>query len=118
MTRHPSDGFYPIAHDIAAIEDIPSVISIREDTQTGHLMVEHDGTVTWDELQRVKSAIWGEETRGVEYYPADFHVVNGASIRHIWRLGYHDWSPDLLGEDNGRDSLQARFARAWAEAQK
>ncbi|MGR3468430.1 MAG: DUF7694 domain-containing protein [Shimia sp.] len=113
--RSTTDPLCPIQHSITDIADIPSVTSITEFKPIGHLMVEHDGSVTWDELQRVKNAVWGEGARAIEVYPAEMMVVNAASIRHLWRLGYHDWCPDMMGEDNGRDSLHARFARAWAE---
>lgn len=87
------------------------------DVDLGHLIVEHDGQITWDELQAIKNAVWGNEVRAIEVYPAQSQLVNGAQCRHLWRLGENDFCPDLLGDDNGHDGLQARHARAWAEAQ-
>jgi len=86
------------------------------DWTQGLLSVEHDGTITWDQLQALKNAAFGEAARAIEVYPAQDALVNGGNYRHLWRLGAHDFCPDLLGEDNGHDGLQARHAHAWAEA--
>ncbi|MGR3501593.1 DUF7694 domain-containing protein [Pseudaestuariivita sp.] len=88
------------------------------DEELGHLWVEHDGTITWDQLQAIKSAVWGAEARAIEVYPAEGNVINAANIRHLWRLGPMDFAPDLVGEDGFEDSLQTRFADAWAEARR
>jgi len=82
----------------------------------GHLSVEHDGSITWDQLQAIKCMAWGDEARAIEVYPAQGQLVNSRNMRHLWRLGPNDFCPDLLGDDEGNDSLQARHARAWAEA--
>ena len=88
---------------------------VQIDNALGHLCVEHDGTITWDQLLMIKTAAWGN-ARAIEVYPALKDVVNSENMRHLWRLGEHDFCPDLLGEDNGHDGLQARHALAWAEA--
>lgn len=82
----------------------------------GLLSVCHDGSITWDELQQLKNAAFGEEARAIEVYPAQSQLVNARSMRHLWRLGEHDFCPDLLGDDTGKDSLLARHSVAWAEA--
>lgn len=56
------------------------------DETLGHLMVEHDGAITWDQLQAVKNAVWGEDARAIEVYPAQSQLVNVATMRHLWRL--------------------------------
>lgn len=93
-----------------------SVLRVYHDAQLGHLAIEHDGTIAWDELQAVKAAVWGPSARAIEVYPAEGQVVNSADIRHLWRLGETDFAPDLLGDDYAEDSLQSRMAVAWAEA--
>ena len=88
------------------------------DVRQGHLAVEHDGTLNWEQLQAIKTFTWGRNVRAVEVYPADDDVVNNANIRHLWRLGPNDFCPDLHGRDNGADSLQSRHSIAWSEARK
>lgn len=87
------------------------------DDVVGHLWVEHDGHVTWDQLQRIKTLTWGKEARAIEVYPAHSQIVNSCNCRHLWRLGQADFAPDLLGDAQGQDSLQTRFTNAWAESQ-
>lgn len=46
-----------------------------------------DGSrLTWEELQAVKSHIWGGGCFAIEAYPADSEVVNLRHTRHLWRL--------------------------------
>jgi hypothetical protein len=49
----------------------------------------HDGErMTWEELQAVKCAIWGDRM-AIEVYPAASVAVGLRHTRHLW------WSPDL-----------------------
>lgn len=89
--------------------------AVHVDVAQGHLWVEHGGTITWDQLQAIKCAVWGDEARAIEVYPAQTQIVNSRNIRHLWRLGATDFCPDLLGDQPVTDSLQARFERAWKE---
>ena len=89
---------------------------VRVDVALGHLSVAHDGTITWDQLQEIKNLAWGTDASAIEVYPAARNLVNSRYMRHLWRLGKTDFCPDLLGDDNGQDSLQARHALAWSEA--
>ncbi|WP_177627793.1 DUF7694 domain-containing protein [Parasedimentitalea marina] len=91
---------------------------VHVDTGIGHLWVIHDGKITWDQLQDIKNATWGAEARAIEVYPAEKDVVNSLNCRHLWRLGPHDFAPDLLGNDPAQDSLAARCMSAWAEARE
>ena len=77
-----------------------SVISVTSGicsiTGFDHIEVEHDGSITWAEMQKVKNEEWGEGAIGFEMYPPSETVVNGNSTefhyRHIWRLkGGADW---------------------------
>ncbi|KXF92100.1 hypothetical protein [Phaeobacter inhibens] len=86
---------------------------VHIDETLGHLWVEHCGEITWDILQAIKNDIWGFEARAVEVYPAQYAVVNNRQMRHLWRLGQHDFCPDLRGITDKGDNLEARFARAW-----
>lgn len=90
--------------------------NVTLNAQLGLLSVEHDGTITWDDLQMIKGNVWGTGSRAIEVYPAVENVINAANIRHLWRLGPYDFCPDLVGADGHEDSLQARQAVAWAEA--
>lgn len=98
--------------------------SVCVNEQLGHLWVEHDGHITWEELQEIKSEVWGAEARAIELYPADRAVVNNASIRHLWRLGAADFAPDLLGHNSSLDEqpwgaadlLENRSRKAWKDA--
>ena len=95
---------------------------VTVDRQLGHLMVAHDGTITWDQLQAIKTAVWGEDARAIEVYPVNGAVVNSGNYRHLWRLGKGDFCPDLLAHEESdlfdMDSLENRHGSAWAEAQK
>lgn len=91
------------------------------DATLGHLMVRHDGAVTWDQLQAVKNAVWGAETRAIEVYPAVENAVTNEPMRHLWRLTAGEFCPDLLGRHPDKradwnDTLEARYYAAWAEA--
>lgn len=99
-------------------EVIVNGLSVMVDDQLGHLCVYHDGTLCWDELQAIKAQVWGPEARAIEVYPAASAEVNNRNARHLWRAGAFDFLPDLLGEDGHEDSLQARYAAAWAEARR
>lgn len=92
------------------------------DLDLGHLWVEHETPITWDELQAIKNWVWGENARAIEVYPAQSDVVNNAPMRHLWRLGESDFAPDLLGffpPDVRRglaqihDRLEQRCRQAW-----
>lgn len=90
------------------------------DAALGHISVEHDGSLTWEHLQAIKTTAWGPDARAIEVYPRDDHVLNKGNIRHLWRLGDSDFCPDLLGRKTHTpmmqpdDSLQLRWANAWA----
>lgn len=95
-------------------------LDVLVDDKLGHLMVGHDGKITWDQLQAVKNAVWGEDARAIEVYPAASSVVNRGWFRHLWRLGAGDFCPDLLEHEPGNifdnDNLGRRHSEAWAEA--
>jgi hypothetical protein len=90
----------------------------------GHVEVAHDGAITWDQLQAVKNALWGEEARAIEVYPAKFDVVNSGPYRHLWRLGSDDFCPDLLlgfhalVSGDVDDLLMNRLIKSWLEAKE
>lgn len=95
---------------------------VTVDEDLGHLMVAHDGTITWDQLQAIKNAVWGGKARAIEVYPTALAVVNSGNYRHLWRLGPADFCPDLLDHTPsprpvlGADSLEGRHLAAWAQA--
>lgn len=76
----------------------PSAINVVHDELRGLLSVEHDGKITWDELQALKDQYFGPETPAIEVYPPNSLVVNSLPMRHLWRLGPTDWWPDLTGQ--------------------
>lgn len=85
-----------------------SIVSVYLDVARGLLSVEHDGSITWDELQALKNKHFGSEAVAIEVYPPDSHVVNSLPMRHLWKLGAGDYWPDLtgrkpMGELNLRD---------------
>jgi len=89
---------------------------ILVDVALGHMIVNHDGTITWDQLQALKTAYWGNDARAIEIYPATSAIVDSRNTRHLWLLGPNDYCPDLLGDGGAELSLQGRMALAWAEA--
>lgn len=38
----------------------------------------------WRDLQRIKNELVGEECEGIELYPAESRVVDGANQYHLW----------------------------------
>lgn len=86
------------------------------DTIIGHLVVYHDGQISWETLQNIKSDVWGKNSRAVEVYPAETNVVNRVNARHLWLLGDGDFCPDLLGDPFVPDTLENRYRRGWDEA--
>lgn len=89
---------------------------VMVDDAIGHLWVYHDGSITWDQLQAIKTRVWGEDTRAIEAYPARAEVVNTRNCRHLWRLGADDFCPDLLGHVQPKQTLERRYFRAWEGA--
>ncbi|MEL8055059.1 MAG: hypothetical protein AAGK66_02800 [Pseudomonadota bacterium] len=70
--------------------------SIHYDAATGWLAVEHDGTITWDELQAIKNDQIGENVIAIEVYPPENEVINKGNVRHLWRWdAYSDPIPNL-----------------------
>lgn len=76
-----------------------SAMRIYHDRQLGLLSIEHDGSITWDELQEIKNRMAGEEAAAIEVYPPAGRVVNNVAMRHLWLLGSDDWWPDLGGDE-------------------
>lgn len=95
---------------------------VTVDDQLGHLMIAHDGRITWDEIQRIKNEVWGRDARAIEVYPRERDVVNSGNYRHLWRLGEGDFCPDLLQHKGSdvlcADTLEKRHLAAWAEAEE
>lgn len=75
-----------------------AIIGVLLDDLRGLLSVEHDGTITWDELQELKNEYFGPDAVAIEVYPPNGHVVNSLSMRHLWRLGANEYWPDLTGQ--------------------
>ena len=59
----------------------------HEDPNYAHISVtRHDAIegIPWDDLQAIKSQIFGEEAEAVELYPSASRTVNDANVRHMW----------------------------------
>lgn len=41
-------------------------------------------SITWDELQRIKNELIGEDRVAIEIYPPVRQLVNQANLRHLW----------------------------------
>lgn len=95
---------------------------VTVDDALGKLCVAHDGTMSWDRLQEIKTIVWGPDARAIEVYPRAADVVNSGNYRHLWRLGDGDFCPDLLGchlpdfMASVSDRLLSRCHAAWSEA--
>lgn len=95
-------------------------LDVLVDDKLGHLMVGHDGSITWDQMQAIKNAVWGEDARAIEVYPAATDVVNAGNFRHLWRLSANEFCPDLLHHGRGKmddDRLEFRHFNAWRAAE-
>ena len=40
--------------------------------------------LTWEELQKIKCLVWGDDIVAVEVYPCNDDVVNIKHTRHLW----------------------------------
>ncbi|HEV2501629.1 MAG TPA: hypothetical protein VGV39_01050 [Mesorhizobium sp.] len=77
------------------------------------LSVEHDGSITWDELQAIKNNLAGGVAVTIEVYPPADRVVNNIAMRHLWLLGDDEWWPDLGREGEVRPAtLRDRYLAA------
>lgn len=86
---------------------------VHHDGDRGLLSVEHDGGITWDELQDIKNDVFGKEACAIEVYPPQSRLVNNCPMRHLWLLGPNDWWPDLGHEgEAASDTLRSRFEAA------
>lgn len=94
---------------------------VTVDDALGKLCVAHDGAISWDRLQEIKTIVWGPDARAIEVYPRTADVVNNGCYRHLWRLGDGDFCPDLLSFTatplRPKDSLEVRCYAAWLEAE-
>ena len=95
------------------VETVVLGFDVLVDDQLGHLAVTHDGSITWDQLQAIKNAVWGPDARAIEVYPVQAEVINNAPMRHLWRRGADDFCPDLLGRSSPKATLEGRFHKAW-----
>jgi len=75
-----------------------AVIGVLLDELRGLMSVEHDGTITWDELQALKNEHFGPDAVAIEVYPPHSQVVNSLPMRHLWKLGSGEYWPDLTGQ--------------------
>ncbi|WP_179947171.1 MULTISPECIES: hypothetical protein [unclassified Brucella] len=75
-----------------------AVIGVLLDELRGLLSIEHDGSITWDELQELKNEHFGPDAVAIEVYPPHSHVANSLPMRHLWKLGAGEYWPDLTGQ--------------------
>ena len=80
---------------------------VRQDpTDPGHAIVmrldDLPADPTWQELQHLKTLVWGSHARAVEVYPEAPNVLDTANMRHLWRV------PDVM-----RTPCLATGGRKW-----
>lgn len=97
------------------------VVTVRE-VEGGytHLSIRRDDRAPcrdWRHFQQIKNQLCGPEREGLELYPAESRVVDGANQYHLWVLpsgmripcGYnvglrdYDGDPDLPLKQRGKD---------------
>lgn len=77
--------------------DLPTcVIELDHQPHLNLISIEHDGSITWEDMQTIKNHVWGEKAVAMEIYPDDSKVVNSGHYRHLWKLGAGDFVPDLM----------------------
>ncbi len=98
------------AYKSMRLSDDDTTYWVRHDIERGLISVEHDGAITWDELQEIKNDLWGPDACAIEIYPPSDRVVNNLNMRHLWLLGATDWWPDL-GHEGPLEpaTLRSRF---------
>jgi len=69
------------------------VVMIEDNAKTNKgngikvLIQKHDGTPIinhWSEIQKIKNELFGSETTGIEYYPAESELINDHNIYWLW----------------------------------
>lgn len=68
-----------------AHSNIQSVIDVRWTQENFWLEIEHDGNITWDEMQKIKNEWFGDNVTCFEVYPAETDLINNGNYRHLWR---------------------------------
>lgn len=76
-------------------EGLDHVIAVRHDVNLPYIEIEHDGGITFDEMQEIKNTIWGKEAVAIEVFPPQSLLVNTGNFRHIWKLGDKDFWPSI-----------------------
>ncbi len=66
--------------------DSAQVMGCWLDSDIDRIEVQHLGDLTWDELQKIKNLVWGEQACAIEIYPPQPELVNGGNYRHLWKL--------------------------------
>jgi hypothetical protein len=84
---------------LAAVELLPQQ---ENGTRMAHMMVKrHDLRPIggWDDLQKIKTEIFGPEQEAIELYPAEDRLFDEGNIRHLWVVKDLRWP---LGYNLGR----------------
>lgn len=71
----------------------------------------------WRELQRIKNELCGDESEGIELYPAESRLVDSANQYHLfvfrhWKVPV-GFTTRLVAEGDWRGSRQRPFERGW-----
>jgi len=63
-----------------------SAVKISWTAEGFWLCIEHDGNISWDEMQAIKNEWFGENVTCCEIYPCTKDLINNGNFRHIWRI--------------------------------
>lgn len=66
----------------------------REDGKSG---------ISWDQLQKIKTIVAGENARAIEIYPRDKDIVNDLNMRHLWIVPENIALPNLNWDLTGNE---------------
>lgn len=62
------------------------VMAVWLDTDIDRIEIAHKGNLGWDEMQAIKTLVWGDDHTAIELFPPAPEVVNGGNYRHLWRI--------------------------------
>ena len=73
-----------IRKDLIAIFSPDNEHLIREYPNRLAIWRKDGNRLTWEELQKVKNIVWGDDVIAIEVYPRQVDCINIKHTRHLW----------------------------------
>lgn len=82
-------------HYIAQVYTEPGMVLRLSITRAEMMGSRAKGDISWENLQKIKSACGFGKFFAVEVYPEDGREVNIANMRHLWLFPSRDYLPNI-----------------------